>query len=69
MLSWENVMAYQVRQRKSTAGLHYLRNWQPYCSPVDTLEEAQQDILDIHSYDEYYSITGWEYDIKEVKVK
>ena len=66
-----HVIKYKVRQRKPKAieGLKHMRNWMDYCSPVDTLEEAEQDIANLHSYDEYYSVTGWEYDIKEVKVK
>ena len=60
---------YQIMMRRPKAGLNWLRSWVPYCSAVHTYEEAERDLNDILAYDEHYGVTGWDYEIREVKRK
>ena len=54
---------YPEQQRTRLAG-----NWQEsWIFP--TLEEANDRIVWWLQYDEYYSLTGWEYRIVEVKAR
>ena len=57
---------FKVELRKSDSPIakQWAESW-----TFQTLEEAKQGIAWRQQYDEYYSLTGWEYRVVEVKAR
>ena len=54
----------ELRKESSPVAKQWVESW-----TFQTLEEAKQRIAWWQQYDEYYSLTGWEYNIVEVKAR
>ena len=57
---------FKVELRKESSPV--TKQWQESWT-FQTLEEAEQRIAWWQQYDEYYSLTGWEYRVVEVKAR
>jgi hypothetical protein len=61
-------VSYRVEQRRRVSPLPMVQDWSTY-TECDTATAAAEAVVRLNEYDAFYSLTGWEYQVKEVKVK
>lgn len=59
---------YRVEQCKPSGSLEIVKQWSQV-SEVDTPAEVDAELARLKAYDDYYSLTGWQYRFKIMKRK
>jgi hypothetical protein len=61
-------MAFQVEQRRPASSLESCKQWSPCADGKHKTKAAAEADRDFWiGYDAFYMLTGWEYQIREVK--